>query len=54
MMLVYFKNRHGQVTEIDVEPQETIREVAMEIEELKGVEKVRIFTQDPFFTVLKF
>ena len=26
-MLVYFKNRHGQVAEIDVEPQETMREV---------------------------
>ena len=34
MMLVYFKNRHGQVTEIDVELQETMREVVMKIEEL--------------------
>ena len=41
-MLVYFKNRHGQVTDIDVEPQETIREVVKKIEELGGVEKVRI------------
>ena len=42
MMLVYFKNRHGEVTEIDVEPQETMREVVMKIEELRDIEKVRI------------
>ena len=42
MMLVYFKNRHGKVTEIDVEPQETMREVVMNIEELGGIEKVWI------------
>ena len=41
-MLVYFKNRHAKVTEINVEPQETMREVAMKIEELRGIEKVRI------------
>ena len=41
-MLVSFKNRHGQVTEIDVEPKETMTEVAMKIEELGGIEKVRI------------
>ena len=41
-MLIYFKNRHGQVTEIDVEPQETMREVVKKIEELGGIEKVRI------------
>ena len=39
-MLAYFKNRHGQVTEIDVEPQETMREVTENIKELGGVEKV--------------
>ena len=32
MMLVYFKSRHGQVTEVDVEPQETMTEVVMKIE----------------------
>ena len=42
MMLVYFKSRHGQVTEIDVEPQETIRQVVMNIEEPGGIEKVRV------------
>ena len=41
-MLVYFKSRHGQVTEIDVEPQETIRQVVMNIEEPGGTEKVRV------------
>ena len=41
-MLVYFKNRHGRVTEIDLEPQETMREVVKKIEELGGIEKVRI------------
>ena len=41
-MLVSFKNRHGQVAEIDVEPKETMTEVAMKIEELGGIEKVRI------------
>ena len=41
-MLVYFKSRHGQVTEIDVEPQETIRQVVMNIEEPRGIEKVRV------------
>ena len=42
MILVYFKNRHGQVTKIDVEPQETMREVVMKIDEVGGIEKVRI------------
>ena len=41
-MLVYFKNRHAKVKEINVEPRETMREVAMKIEELRGIEKVRI------------
>ena len=40
-MLVYFKNKHGQGTEIDVKPQETMREVVMKIKELGGIEKVR-------------
>ena len=39
-MLVYFKSRHGQVTEIDVELQEAIRQVVMNIEEPGGIEKV--------------
>ena len=42
MMLVSVKNRRGQVTEIDAEPQETMRVVVMKIEELGGIEKVRI------------
>ena len=41
-MLVYFKNRHGQLTEIGVEPQETRREVVKKIKELGSIEKVRI------------
>ena len=41
-MLVYFKNKHGQLTEIDVEPQETMTEVVKKIEELVCIEKVRI------------
>ena len=41
-MLVYFKNRHKQVTEIDVEPQKTMREVVKKIEEQGYIEKVRI------------
>ena len=41
-MLVSIKNRHGQVTKIDAEPQETMRVVVMKIEELGGIEKVRI------------
>ena len=31
MMLVYFKNTHVQVTENNVEPQETMRKVVMKI-----------------------
>ena len=42
MMLVYFKNRHGKVSKVDVEKQETRREVAMKIEELGRIETVRI------------
>ena len=38
----YFKNSYGQVTEIDVESQKNMREVAMKIEDLGGIEKVRI------------
>ena len=41
-MLVCFKNKHGQLTEIDVEPQETMTEVVKKIEELVCIEKVRI------------
>ena len=41
-MLVYFKNRHGQLTEADAKPQETMREVVKKVEELAGIEKVRI------------
>ena len=41
-MLVYFKNRHRQLTETDVEPQETMREVVKKIEELGSIEKARI------------
>ena len=37
-----FKSRHGQVTEIDIEPQEIMRDVVMKIEEFGGIEKVRI------------
>ena len=31
MMVVYFKNTNVQVTEISVEPQETMRKVVMKI-----------------------
>ena len=41
-MLCYFKNNHGQVTEIVVETQETMREVVMKIEELADIQKVGI------------
>ena len=41
MMLVNFKNRHGQVIEIDVEPQETMRKFLKKIEEIGDIEKVR-------------
>ena len=41
-MLVYFKSRHRQLTEVDAKPQETMREVVKKIEELGGIEKVRI------------
>ena len=42
MILLHFKNRHVQVTESDVDPQETMREVAKKIEELGRIEKVKI------------
>ena len=38
MMLVYFKNRNGQVTEINVVPQEIIKEDVKKVEELGGIE----------------
>ena len=41
-MLVYFKNRHGNLVEINIEPQETMEEVVMKVEELGGIEKVTI------------
>ena len=31
MILFYFKNRHGQVKEIDLESQETMTEVVMKM-----------------------
>ena len=38
MMLVYSKNRNGQVTEINVVPQEIIKEDVKKVEELGGIE----------------
>ena len=37
-MLVYFKNRNGQVTEINAVPQEIIKEDVKKVEELGGIE----------------
>ena len=36
--VVYFKNRNGQVTEINVVPQEIMRKDVKKVEELGGTE----------------
>ena len=42
MMLVYFNNRHGQVTETDDVPQETMTEIVMKTEDFGSIENVRV------------
>ena len=41
-MLVYFKNRQGITKEIDVKPEETMKEFAARVRQLGSMEKVRI------------
>ena len=41
-MLVYFKNRQGITQEIDVKPEETMKEFLGKIRQLGSIEKVRI------------
>ena len=38
-MLIYFKNKDGNITEINVEPKETIEQL---VNKFQGVEKVRL------------
>ena len=41
-MLVYFKNAQGIIQEIDVKPEETIKEFVARLGQLGGMEKLRI------------
>ena len=41
-MLVYFKNTQGITKEIDVKPEETMKEVLARVGQLGSMEKVRI------------
>ena len=41
-MLVYFKNTQGIIQEIDVKPEETIKEFVARLGQLGGMEKLRI------------
>ena len=41
-MLVYFKNTQGIIQEIDVKPEETIKEFVARLRQLGGMEKLRI------------
>ena len=41
-MLVYFKNTHGLTQEVDVKPEETMKEFVARVRQLGSMEKVRI------------
>ena len=41
-ILVYFKNTQGIIQEIDVKPEETIKEFVARLGQLGGMEKLRI------------
>ena len=41
-MLVYFKNTRGLTQEVDVKPEETMKEFVARVGKLGRVEKVRI------------
>ena len=41
-MLVYFKNKHGEMVEINVEPKPTMEEVVQNTEDLGSIKRVRI------------
>ena len=41
-MLVYFKNTQGIIQEIDVRPEETMKEFVARLGQLGGMEKLRI------------
>ena len=41
-MLVYFKNTQGIIQEIDVKPEETMKEFVARLGQLGGMEKLRI------------
>ena len=41
-MLVYFKNTLGIIQEIDVKPEETMKEFVARLGQLGGMEKLRI------------
>ena len=41
-MLVYFKNTRGLTQEVDVKPEETMKEFVARLEQLGSMEKVRI------------
>ena len=41
-MLVYFKNTQGIIQEIDVKPEETMKEFVARVRQFRSMEKVRI------------
>ena len=42
IMLVYFKNKHGEIVGINVEPKQTTEELVQNIEDLRSIKRVRI------------
>ena len=41
-MLVYFKNKHGEIVEINVDPKQTMEVSVQNIEDLGSIKRVRI------------
>ena len=41
-MLVYFKNKHGEVVEINVDPKQTMKELVQDIDDFGSIKIVRI------------
>ena len=52
-MLVYFKNKHGEIVKINVKPKQTTREIVQNIEDLGSIKKVGIDKLHYFVNVVE-
>ena len=52
-MLVYFKDKHGEIVKINVIPKQAIGEIVQNIEDLGSIKRVRINKLHYFVNVVK-